>query len=209
MAQVTGTLYIVSAPSGAGKTSLIKALLERLSGVSVSISHTTRQPRPGEQNAVDYHFVSLEKFTAMVEAGDFLEHARVFDNYYGTSKSAVQAQLEQGDDVILEIDWQGAGQVRESFPGAVGVFILPPSQAVLRERLTARGQDDEKVISRRMRDAVSEMSHYAEYQYLIINDDFNEALDNLAAIFKAGRLGLVHQRHRYARLLDELLAPAE
>lgn len=209
MAQVTGTLYIISAPSGAGKTSLIKALLERLSGVSVSISHTTRQPRPGEQNAVDYHFVSLEKFTAMVEAGDFLEHARVFDNYYGTSKSSVQAQLEQGDDVILEIDWQGARQVRESFPDAVGMFILPPGLAALRERLTARGQDDETVIVRRMRDAVSEMSHYAEYQYLIINDDFNVALDDLAAIFRVGRLGLVQQQHRYVRLLDELLAPAE
>ena len=144
----------------------------------------------------------------MTAAGDFLEYARVFDNDYGTSKTAVQAQLEQGDDVILEIDWQGAGQVRQSFPDAVGVFILPPGQAVLRERLTARGQDDETVIARRMRGAVAEMSHYKEYQYLIINDDFNEAQDDLAAIFRAGRLGLVHQQHRFARLLDELLAPA-
>lgn len=209
MAQVTGTLYIVSAPSGAGKTSLVKALLERLSGVSLSVSHTTRAPRPGESDGVDYHFVSLKQFEEMVGAGDFLEHARVFDNYYGTSKASVRAQLDQGEDVILEIDWQGARQVRETFPGATGVFILPPSQAVLRERLMARGQDDEQVISRRMRDAVSEMSHFAEYQYLIVNDDFGEALDDLAAIFRAGRLGRVRQQQYCAQLLDALLEPAD
>lgn len=209
MPQVTGTLYIVSAPSGAGKTSLVKALLERLCGVSLSVSHTTRAPRPGEQDGVDYHFVSLEQFEAMVEAGDFLEYARVFDNYYGTSQASVRAQLDQGEDVILEIDWQGARQVRDLFPQARGVFILPPSQAVLRERLMARGQDDEQVISRRMRDAFSEMSHYAEYQYLIINDEFSDALDDLAAIFRAGRLERVRQQQDCAQLIGALLAPAD
>jgi guanylate kinase len=209
MAQVTGTLYIISAPSGAGKTSLVKALLERLASIQVSISHTTRTPRPGEQNGVDYHFIDQQQFTAMAEAGDFLEHARVFDNYYGTSKVSVLSQLERGDDVILEIDWQGACQVRESFPEAVGVFILPPSQAALRERLTLRGQDDEKVIARRMKEAISEMSHYDEYHYLIINDDFAVAIEDLTALFRSGRLSRKNQQRRCARLLAGLLAPAE
>ncbi len=205
MNPVAGTLYIISAPSGAGKTSLVKALLERLPGVCLSISHTTRAPRPGERNGVEYHFVSLEKFEGMVGAGDFMEHARVFDNYYGTSSASVRAQLEQGEDVILEIDWQGARQVRESIPDATGVFILPPSQAVLRERLTARGQDDAKIITRRMQDAVSEISHYTEYQYLIINDDFNAALDDLVSIVRSKRLALDHQQQRSLKLIEGLL----
>ena len=204
-----GILYIVSAPSGAGKTSLVKALLKRLSAVSVSISHTTRAMRPGEQDGADYHFIDRPRFEAMVEAGEFLEHAQVFDNFYGTSRGSVQAQLDRGEDVILEIDWQGARQVRKVFPQAVGIFILPPSRAALRERLTSRGQDSEEVVERRMRDAVSEMSHYDEYQYLIINDDFGAAVDDLVTVFRAGRLRCASQQRRYADTLSELLAPAD
>ncbi|MEE9421890.1 MAG: guanylate kinase [Gammaproteobacteria bacterium] len=208
MAQVTGTLYIISAPSGAGKTSLVKALLERLPGVQISVSHTTRIPRSGEQDGVDYHFVDQKQFAVMVETGDFLEHARVFDNFYGTSKASVHSQLEQGNDVILEIDWQGARQVRESFPEAVGIFILPPSQTALRTRLTARGQDNAEVIDRRMIDAVSEMSHYDEYHYLVINNDFAVALEELTALFRSSRLSLAKQQQYCARLLAGLLSPA-
>jgi len=204
--QVTGTLYIVSAPSGAGKTSLVKALLERMDGIRVSVSHTTRPPRPGEQDGVDYHFVDKAGFQRLVEAGDFLEHAQVFDNFYGTSRSAVQAQLDAGDDVILEIDWQGARQVRRQFPDAVGVFILPPSLEALRERLTGRGQDPDEVIERRMRDAVSEMAHYDEYDYLVFNDDFEVALADLQALFRADRLRLARQAARHADRLAGLLA---
>ena len=204
--QATGTLYIVSAPSGAGKTSLVKALLERMDGIRVSVSHTTRPPRPGEQDGVDYHFVDKAGFQRLVEAGDFLEHAQVFDNFYGTSRSAVQAQLDAGDDVILEIDWQGARQVRRQFPDAVGVFILPPSLEALRERLTGRGQDPDEVIERRMRDAVSEMAHYDEYDYLVFNDDFEVALADLQALFRADRLRLARQAARHADRLAGLLA---
>ena len=204
--QATGTLYIVSAPSGAGKTSLVKALLERMDGIRVSVSHTTRPPRPGEQDGVDYHFVDKAGFQRLVEAGDFLEHAQVFDNFYGTSRSAVQAQLDAGDDVILEIDWQGARQVRRQFPEAVGVFILPPSLEALRERLTGRGQDPDEVIERRMRDAVSEMAHYDEYDYLVFNDDFEVALADLQALFRADRLRLARQAARHADRLAGLLA---
>lgn len=209
MGQTSGTLYIISAPSGAGKTSLVKALLARMSGVVVSVSHTTRSPRPGEQAGVDYHFVDQKQFEAMVAAGEFLEHAKVFDYYYGTSKAEVRAQLDRGDDVILEIDWQGARLVRVAFPDAVGIFILPPGLAALRERLTARGQDGADVISRRMRDAVSEMSHYDEYDYLIINDDFAVALDDLSVVFRAGRLNLTCQQQHYSDLLVAMLEPAD
>ncbi len=204
--QTAGTLYIVSAPSGAGKTSLVKALLARMDGIRVSVSHTTRPPRPGERDGVDYHFVDRADFERRVEAGDFLEHARVFDNFYGTSRSAVQAQLDAGDDVILEIDWQGARQVRRQFPEAVGVFILPPSLEALRERLTGRGQDPEAVIERRMRDAVSEMAHYDEYDFLVFNDDFETALADLQALFRADRLRLARQAARHADQLAALLA---
>jgi guanylate kinase len=206
MSEADGTLYILSAPSGAGKTSLVKALRERMPEISLSVSHTTRAPRPGERDGVDYHFVDKPRFEAMVEAGEFLEHARVFDYFYGTSRSAVQAQLARGEEVILEIDWQGARQVRTHFPEAIGVFILPPSLAALRARLSGRGQDSGAIIERRMRDAVSEMSHFAEYDYLVINDEFQAALDELAALFVAGRLTLRAQRHRRAALLDSLMA---
>jgi guanylate kinase len=200
-----GTLYIISAPSGAGKTSLVKALLERLGDIEVSVSHTTRAPRPGERDGVDYHFVDKAAFEARIQAGDFLEHAQVFDNYYGTSRSGVFERLEAGTDMILEIDWQGARQVAQAAPGAVKVFILPPSRRALRERLVARGQDSDAVIERRMRDAVAEMSHYPEYDYLIFNDEFDRALAELEALFLATRLRREAQQRRHARTLADLL----
>jgi guanylate kinase len=203
---MTGSLYIISAPSGAGKTSLVKALLERIDGVAVSVSHTTRAPRPGEVNGVDYHFVDQQTFERMVDNGEFLEHARVFGNYYGTCRATLLERLEAGEDVILEIDWQGARQVFEAFPQAVKVFILPPSRAALRERLTGRGQDSEEVIERRMADAVSEMRHHDEYHYLIFNDDFDTALADLLALFRALRLRSEAQRARHAVELSGLLA---
>ncbi len=202
-----GTLYIISAPSGAGKTSLVKALLDSYTGVSLSVSHTTRAMRPGEENGVHYHFVDVASFEAMVAQDAFIEHAQVFDNYYGTSKSSVEQQLAAGADVILEIDWQGARQVREWMPAAVSIFVLPPSRAALRERLRGRGQDDETIIARRMRDAVSEMSHYDEYQYVIINDNFDLALAELEAVMTAERRKLAKMQARYTPLLAELLAP--
>ena len=186
--KVPGTLFIVSAPSGAGKTSLLKALLEVRDGLCVSVSHTTRPKRAGETDGADYHFVDLDTFTRMVEGGEFLEHAQVFDNYYGTAESNIRDQLEAGVDVILEIDWQGARQVRTRFPNAVSIFVLPPSRETLRERLGNRGQDSEAVIERRMRDAIAEMSHYAEYDYLVVNDQFNQALREIGSLITAQRL---------------------
>ena len=202
-----GTLYVVSAPSGAGKTSLVRALLESMGDqLALSVSHTTRVPRPGEVDRRDYHFVSMETFRRMVEEGAFLEHAQVFDNAYGTARAGIEAQLAQGRDVILEIDWQGARQVRRALPESVGIFILPPSRQALEERLRARGQDDDAVIARRMRDAVSEMSHYAEYDYLVINEVFRTAHDELAAILRCRRLRLSAQQQRHVGLLADLLA---
>ena len=202
-----GTLYVVSAPSGAGKTSLVRALLESTGeDLVLSVSHTTRAPRPGEADGGDYHFVSAETFRRMIDEGAFLEHARVFDNYYGTARAGIEARLAQGRDVILEIDWQGARQVRRALPESVGIFILPPSRNALRERLRARGQDDEPVIARRMRDAVNEMSHYGEYDYLVINEVFRAAHDELAAIIRCRRLRLAAQQRRHADLLASLLA---
>lgn len=200
-----GTLYIISAPSGAGKTSLVKALIEREPQIRVSVSHTTRAMRDGEIDGVNYHFVSHEDFHAMLDRGDFLEHAQVFDNFYGTSKSRIEQTLQEGYDLILEIDWQGAQQVRELMPQAHSIFILPPTQEALRHRLTNRGQDSGEIIERRMRDAVSEMTHYVEYDYLVINDDFQHALDDLRAIFRANQLQQNAQQMRHAGLLAELL----
>lgn len=202
-----GTLYIISAPSGAGKSSLLRALLDASGDeLALSVSHTTRAPRPGEVNGRDYHFIDTGTFRDMIAGGDFLEHAEVFDNFYGTSKAGVQAQLAAGQDVILEIDWQGARQVRKLMPQCIGIFILPPSREALRERLQNRGQDDATVIERRMRDAISEMSHYDEYDYLIINDDFQVARDELTAIVLSRRLRLPVQAGRQAGLLAGLLA---
>lgn len=201
-----GTLYIYAAPSGAGKSSLVSALIEEMAGIEVSVSHTTRQARPGEEDGVHYHFVSVEKFESMVEQDAFLEYARVFDNFYGTARSSIQQRLEEGVDVILEIDWQGARQVREQFPQSVSVFILPPSREALVERLKGRGQDSDEVIARRMSDARSEMSHYDEFDYLVINDDFDTARNELAAIVTCRRLRLAVQRQRYREELTRLLA---
>lgn len=201
-----GTLYIVSAPSGAGKTSLVKALLQRDSLISVSVSHTTRAPRPGEVEGWDYYFVSPETFDTMVADGAFLEHAKVFSNRYGTSRAAVESTLAEGKDVILEIDWQGAQQVRELMPEAVSVFILPPSREALEDRLNNRGQDSAEVIAQRMAQAVDEMSHYGEYDFLVVNDRFEQALNELAAIFLCRRQTLARQRELHRGTIEQLLS---
>ena len=206
MSASTGTLYIVSAPSGAGKTSLVKALLDAQPHVRVSVSHTTRPMRPGEVDGVNYHFVSREEFVERMERGEFLEHAEVFGNLYGTSQRWLEQTLNEGFDRILEIDWQGAQQVRRLMPQAKSIFILPPTQEALRQRLTNRGQDSDEVIEKRMREAVSEMTHYVEYDYLVINDDFAHALIDLQAIFRANQLLQASQQQRFRSLLDELLA---
>lgn len=200
-----GQLYVVSAPSGAGKSSLLAALRERLPHLAVSVSHTTRQPRAGEQNGVHYHFTDVEQFREQVAAEQFLEYAQVFDNFYGTARQTVDALLAAGKDVILEIDWQGAQQVRERADSVVSIFILPPSITALSQRLHGRGQDSDAVIQRRMRDAQSEMSHYPEYDYVVVNDDFATALDDLAAIFRSERLKLARQQTTQRTTLDDLL----
>ncbi len=201
----TGTLYIVSAPSGAGKTSLVKALIDSMAQVRVSVSHTTRAMRPGEIDGVNYHFTPRETFVSMLEQGDFLEHAEVFGNLYGTSHSWVKQTLAKGYDLILEIDWQGAQQVRKLVPDAKSVFILPPTHRDLRQRLHNRGQDAEDVIELRMQQAITEMSHYVEYDYIVINDDFKTALDDLSAIFRSNQLRLDTQQKRHTQLLCDLL----
>jgi guanylate kinase len=200
-----GTLYVISAASGAGKTSLVAAVLQQVSAIEVSVSHTTRAPREGEVDGVNYHFIDKEKFEAMIEAGEFIESATVFGNMYGTSRQHIQEQLLKGMDVILEIDWQGARQIRQLMNDCRTIYIVPPSIATLRERLTSRGQDDETVINQRMREAVSEMSHYVEFEYLIINDNFDEARENLAAIITGERMLLEHQQQKHAELLVQLL----
>ncbi|GAA4359469.1 guanylate kinase [Kangiella marina] len=200
-----GTLYVVSAPSGAGKTSLLKAVLAQMPELQLSISHTTRQQRPGETNGVDYHFVSVDEFQHMLEKKNFLEHAEVFGNYYGTSRVWLESQLEQGHDVILEIDWQGARQVRELMPECRSIFILPPSKDELLNRLTGRGQDSDEVIQSRMAAANREIKHYDEYDYIVINDDFEHACKELAAIFTARRLRRESQQVRQQALLNDLL----
>lgn len=201
-----GTLYVFSAPSGAGKTSLVKALLGKMDNISVSASHTTRAMRPGEQDGVDYHFVDIPTIEKMVAENAFLEHAKVFDNYYGTSRAGIEAQLALGQDVILEIDWQGARQVRKQMPETVGVFILPPSREALEQRLRGRGTDSEEIIARRMRDAQSESAHYDEFDYVVINDDFDTALADLQAIVTCWRQRLLAQTWRHGEMLKALLA---
>lgn len=201
-----GTLFIFSAPSGAGKTSLVNALLECTSHIGVSVSHTTRAPRPGEEDGHAYHFVDQNAFKDMISADAFLEHAKVFDNFYGTSRAWVESELAAGRDVILEIDWQGAQQVRKLMPESVSLFIAPPSIEALRERLQGRGQDDQAIIDRRMADARSEMSHYAEYDYLIVNDDFDNSLEELRAVVIARRHRLEAQQERHKVMLAALLA---
>ena len=206
MSNATGTLYIISAPSGAGKTSLVKALLEQTEKIMVSVSNTTRAARPGEVDGKDYLFTKVDTFKGMISDDAFLEHAQVFDNFYGTSRASVLEQMAQGIDVILEIDWQGAQQVREKMPAAVSIFILPPSREELETRLRGRNTDSDEIIERRMRDAISEMSHYNEFDYLVFNDDFDTALGELRSIILARRQRAEAQRAKNQPLLDALLA---
>jgi len=201
----TGTLYVFSAPSGAGKTTLVKALLEQTQDIGVSVSHTTREPRAGEIDGKDYNFVSQETFKALINQDAFLEHAHVFDNFYGTSQIWVEQELAAGRDVILEIDWQGADQIRQQMPDMVSIFILPPSREELLKRLTGRGTDSQEIIDRRMHDAVSEMSHYGEFNYLIINDDFDCALQELRSVVIARRQRITAQSQKQQVLLENLL----
>jgi guanylate kinase len=201
-----GTLFTVSAPSGAGKTSLVKALVESTGDIRVSVSHTTRPMRPGEKHGVNYHFISQTEFMEMLGRAEFLEHAQVFANYYGTSRAWVAEALQSGMDVILEIDWQGAQQVRRLIPDAVGVFILPPSQQTLHSRLTGRGQDSESVIAARMAEAKNEISHYVESDYLVVNEVFEVALAEFKAIVQAQRLRLERQARKHEALLTSLLS---
>ena len=205
-------LFIIAAPSGCGKTSLVKALLESSSKLSVSVSHTTRKPRKGEINGENYHFVSKERFGEMISNNDFVEHAEVFGNMYGTARSNIKKKLEANIDIILEIDWQGARQVRENMPNSISIFILPPSKNVLLQRLIDRGQDDDETISKRMKNSESEMSHYDEFEYLVINDQFDSALNDLKAIIqdcnnniKNIELSLENQISRHRYLFKELI----
>jgi guanylate kinase len=204
-----GCLFVIAAPSGGGKTSLVNALLAREPGIRLSVSYTTRKPRPGEHEGVHYHFVDEDRFAFLKDAGEFLEHAHVHGNWYATSATWLSAQVSNGQDVLLEIDWQGAQQVRRSFPDSVHIFILPPSLAVLRHRLETRGQDDASVIARRLEGAVDEMRHWEEFDYVIINQDFATAVDDLTAIVRAARLKVARQRARHARLLQGLFEPTD
>ena len=201
-----GTLFTVSAPSGAGKTSLVKALVERCPDLCVSISHTTREVRPGEKDGVSYHFVTDTVFRDMLGRGEFIEHAQVFDHFYGTSQAWVEDQLTAGRDVILEIDWQGANQIKRQREDSVAIFILPPSRAALLQRLTARGRDQDEVIQRRMDQAVAELSHYPEADYIVVNDDFDIALEELVHVIQAQRLRVAAQIVRQRDLLTDLLS---
>jgi guanylate kinase len=202
---LTGTLYTVSAPSGAGKTSLVKALVERCQSLRVSVSHTTRPMRPGEEDGVNYHFVEESAFLNMLERTEFLEHARVFGNLYGTSGVWVEKQLKLGSDIILEIDWQGAQQVKRLMPETQSIFILPPSRKTLQERLKQRGQDDLDIIESRMNAAIEEMSHYVESDYLVVNEDFDQALDEMHAIVISQRLLTSRRQGELSDLLKDLL----
>jgi len=199
-----GILFVLSAASGAGKTSLVTALLEREPGLSLAVSFTTRAPRSGEQDGVHYHFVGPDWFQRMVAAGEFLEHAQVFGNRYGTAESTVRSQLEQGRDLVLEIDWQGARQVRTRFPQAVSIFILPPSAQVLEQRLRSRGLDSDQLIAGRMAEARAEMAHYAEYDCLVVNDRFDVALNDLVCLVRAERLRRPYSEPRLGALLAGL-----
>lgn len=204
---MSGLLFVVSAASGTGKTSLVKALLERVNNLHVSVSHTTRGQRPGELDGVHYHFTQKQDFIDLVEQGGFIEYAEVFGNYYGTAQATVKEQLAKGHDVLLEIDWQGAQQVRNLFPESKQIFILPPSQFDLRERLSNRGTDTVDVIEHRLGCAVEDMQQYVNFDYLIINDDFNKALHDLEAVIIANRLVTAQQAHRHQALIEKLISP--
>jgi len=198
-------LYVVAAPSGGGKTSLISALLKKDERVQLSVSYTTRPPRPGEVDSVHYHFVDEDSFQTLIDRKAFLEYASVFDYHYGTSREAVEQQLAAGFDVILDIDWQGARQIRNSFPSSRSIFVIPPSLDVLRQRLIERGQDNDTVVQRRMRDAQAEISHWDEFDFLIINDKFDEALGELHSIIRSGNLRQPYDQKQYGEILAELL----
>lgn len=198
-----GNLFVLSAPSGAGKTSLAKALVGALPDLAFSISHTTRPPRPGEEDGVDYYFVDEAQFQEMIEGGMFLEHACVFDHRYGTSRAAVERLLAAGKDVVFDVDWQGARTIKQQMPQAHTIFLLPPSREALVERLAGRGQDSRKVIERRMRAAVSEIKHYREFDYLVVNDDFAAALEDLKAIVRGDSAGPRRPAVDMARLLGD------
>lgn len=200
-----GKLFIIAAPSGGGKTSLVSALLDDDDQLALSVSHTTRKPRSKETGGKQYHFVSMKKFRELVKEDAFLEHAMVFGNFYGTHAGALDQQLNLGLDVILEIDWQGAAQVRKIFPECCSIFILPPSYEVLRQRLSRRAEDSEKIIERRMREARSEISHWSEFDYLVVNEDFNIALQELKTIVTCTRAGSEYEQNEQALLLAQLL----
>lgn len=200
-----GTLYIVAAPSGAGKSSIVNATLARDPKIALSISFTSRAPRPGERHAEHYHFVSADEFQGMIEAGDFFEYALVHGDWKGTARQSVEPQLSAGQDVLLEIDWQGAQQVRQLVPGTVTVFILPPSKQALQDRMRKRGQDSEAVIAQRLSAAREEMLHFNDFDYVIVNEVFETAVDELCAIFTASRLRREAQKVRHAGLIQALL----
>ena len=202
---MSGNLYVVAAPSGAGKTTLVRALLAEEAGVHLSVSYTTRAPRPGEENGREYHFIDTSEFRTMIDRHDFLEWAEVHGNFYGTSKKSIADQLASGADVLLEIDWQGAQQVRSIFPMAIGIFVLPPSFEELTRRLTGRGTDSGDVIARRLAGAQAEMRHVSEFDYVIINDQLAQALDDLRAVVRASRLSFGAQRFRHAALFARMI----
>ena len=204
---MSGLLFVVAAASGTGKTSLVKALLDRTSNLHVSVSHTTRPKRSGELDGIHYHFTDKDNFTSQIEQGGFIEYAEVFGNYYGTSQRTVEEQLKQGHDVLLEIDWQGAAQVRKLFPDSIQIFILPPSQYDLRQRLSNRGTDSVEVIEHRLDCAVSDMQQYVNFDYIIINDSFDRALHELEAVITANRMTLAQQANRHSDLIQNLLNP--
>lgn len=203
---MSGTLFIISAASGTGKTTLVKALLESCDNLSVSTSHTTRPKRIGELDGVHYHFTPTTQFVEMIGEGAFLEHAEVFGNYYGTARNNVEQNLHQDKDVILEIDWQGAQQVRHSYPNAVSIFIMPPSRGALRQRLENRGQDSTEIITQRLNGAIADMSHFVEFDYVVINDEFDTALTELTSIVKASRLRQNIQLIRHGKRIEDLLS---
>jgi guanylate kinase len=202
---MSGHLYIVTAPSGAGKTTLVRMLLENDSGIRLSISYTTRAPRSGEQDGREYHFTDADTFRGMVGRGEFLEWAEVHGNYYGTSRLWIESEMAAGRDVLLEIDWQGAQQVRKLFPQAIGVFIMPPSMVELERRLTGRGTDSTEVITRRLAAAREEMRHVSEFDYVIINDELQRALGDLLSVVRASRLRLEVQRSRHSEIFAPLI----
>ena len=205
-------LFIIAAPSGCGKTSLVEALIKKTKNIYVSVSHTTRPPRPDEVNGINYYFISINEFEEMIKNNAFVEHAIVFDNHYGSSTKLIKEKLDEGIDVILEIDWQGARQVKENIPNAISIFILPPSKEALLGRLQKRAQDNEQTIQKRMSDAQNQMQHFSEFDYLVINDDFNNALNDLSLIIrrpdKASErlsLSLSEQSKKYRKLLKKLI----